>query len=470
MDCDNYTELSKIFQKAENGPAVPLPLSVLDALQPTVVITDAAGRILYINKQREAPADTGAPKMRQAMGCPFEALFREEQFTKILKEQKHVKGRLCHLKSFNMDALVSMYPLTGGGKILGFVVSYININELSNLTSGAQYYKDLFAEDAQNREPLPAPFQNIIGNCRKMYEAKFTAAKIAASDITVLLMGESGVGKELFAEAIHNCSNRRNGPLVKTNCAAIPEPLLESELFGYDGGAFTGAKAGGKKGKFELSDGGTIFLDEIGDMGMSMQTKLLRVLQEKEIERVGGARTKKIDVRIVAATNKNICQMVKEGEFREDLYYRLAVVSLKIPPLRERKEDILLLADYFLKKLNLAHNKNVSCAKETIDILLSYFWRGNIRELQNVLERAFVLCSGEVIGPHDLPEPLNKWDKSPRLKISAGKTLETIMEETEKEVLKSVLKLVNNNRTNAMKMLGVSRRTLYKKLNKYNID
>jgi two-component system response regulator AtoC len=162
--------------------------------------------------------------------------------------------------------------------------------------------------------------------------------------------------------------------------------------------------------------------------------------------------------------------MVREEEFREDLYYRLAVVNLKIPPLRERKEDILPLVDYFLQRLNLAYGKNVSCAKETVNILLSYFWRGNVRELQNVLERAFILCNGKVIGPHDLPEPLNKWDKSPRPKIGAGKTLETIMEETEKEVLKSVLKLVNNNRTNAMKMLGISRRTLYKKLNKYDID
>ncbi|MDR3349780.1 MAG: sigma 54-interacting transcriptional regulator [Acidaminococcales bacterium] len=470
MDANNYSKLSEIFKKTESSPEVSLPLSVLGALQPTIIITDAAGRILYINKPRAAAANIGAPKAQRPMGCPFEALFREEQFTKILKEQKRVEGRLCRLKSFNMDALVNMYPLTGGGKTVGFIVSYININEFSNLTSNAEYYKDIFAEDTQSRDPLPAPFQNIIGNCRKMYEAKYTAAKIAGSDITVLLTGESGVGKELFAEAIHNCSNRRNGPLVKTNCAAIPEPLLESELFGYDGGAFTGAKADGKKGKFELADGGTLFLDEIGDMGMSMQTKLLRVLQEKEIERVGGARTKKIDVRIVAATNKNICQMVKEEEFREDLYYRLAVVSLKIPPLRERKEDILLLVDYFLKRLNLTHNKNIACTKDAVNILLSYFWRGNVRELQNVLERAFVLCSGEVICPRDLPDPLNKWDKSSRLKISAGKTLETIMEETEKEVLKSVLKLANNNRTNAMKMLGVSRRTLYKKLNKYNID
>jgi transcriptional regulator with PAS, ATPase and Fis domain len=466
----NTPYFKEMFKNFESSSEDSLLFSILDWLQPAVIITDNSGNILYNNKQYEK--NKKSSKEQEIVDLLVEVLFQDNEFSKNMRGNQGIDSKLLRLKKININLLVQVYPLIEGDNRIGSIISYININELSGLNKAAVYYDDFFVEEeAKDQEPLPEPFGNIIGNSRRIYEVKHIAAKISGSDITVLLTGESGVGKELFAEAIHKCSNRCNGPLVKTNCAAIPEALLESELFGYDGGAFTGAKAGGKKGKFEIADGGTIFLDEIGDMGMSMQTKLLRVLQEREIERVGSNKVRKIDVRIIAATNKNICKMVREENFREDLYYRLAVVNLKIPPLRERKEDVLLLVDYFLKKFNRANDKSIFCTKEAMNILENYFWRGNVRELQNVLEQAFVLCRGEIIRPSDLPEQLlSHRMQSSRIKIGSGKTLEDIMEETEKEVLESVLRMVNNNRTNAMRILGVSRRTLYKKLNKYNIN
>ncbi|MCL6635411.1 MAG: sigma 54-interacting transcriptional regulator, partial [Peptococcaceae bacterium] len=307
------------------------------------------------------------------------------------------------------------------------------------------------------------------GRSPRIEMLKAVAVKVARSASTVLLLGESGTGKELFAHAIHNASPRCLGPFVRVNCAALPENLLESELFGYQEGAFTGAKKGGKTGKFELADGGTIFLDEIGDMPLNMQAKILRVLQEREIERVGGSRPVKVDVRVIAATNRNLEEMVRKKQFREDLFYRLNVVTMEIPPLRERVEDIPLLVDFFLKKLA----RRLGCGRkkmsgDALAVLLHHRWPGNIRELENVLERALNIMEGDTVTPACLPYYLVKND----LAGAAGQIgpLKEALEAYEKAILERALALAGGNKLTAARMLSLSKSTFYEKIQRYNLN
>jgi transcriptional regulator with PAS, ATPase and Fis domain len=279
-------------------------------------------------------------------------------------------------------------------------------------------------------------------------------------------MGESGTGKEMFARAIHNDSSRRGKPFVAVNCAAIPEGLLESELFGYEEGSFTGAKKGGKIGKFEIANGGTIFLDEIGDMQLHMQTKLLRVLQDQTIERVGGQYEIPIDVRVIAATHKDLYKMMKEGEFRYDLFYRLNVIPLVIPPLRERKEDIPLIMKYVLQKCTSKLNKSIiGFSPEANDILLNYYWQGNIRELENTIEYAVNMENSGFISANNLPAKFkrNKDNPSPSDGLTSVKNLE-------KEAILNALNAFGyKNKAAAAKAIGMSRATFYRKLREYEI-
>ena len=263
----------------------------------------------------------------------------------------------------------------------------------------------LVRENRVLKETLKDRFksEDFVYQSEKMHEVASLIVRIASTDSTCIINGESGVGKEVVVDLLHSLSDRKDNPLIKVNCAAIPETLLESELFGYEKGAFTGAYQR-KIGKFEMANKGTIFLDEIGDIPLVLQSKLLRVLQEREIERLGGLHSVKVDVRIVTATNKNLDEEVKKGAFREDLYYRLNVVNIRVPPLRERKEDILLLIDFFLKKYNARHKKNVKgVTREVRDMLMKYDYPGNVRELENITERAVVLTRGDYISKEDLP-------------------------------------------------------------------
>jgi len=315
-------------------------------------------------------------------------------------------------------------------------------------------------------------FDDIYGASHQIRVAKDLAERAARTGSTVLLLGESGVGKEVFARAIHAASSRRGGPFVSVNCAAIPDNLTESELFGYVEGAFTGAAKGGKPGKFELASGGTIFLDEIGDMSLQLQAKLLRVLQTHKVERVGGTREIDVDVRVMAATNKDIAAMVEQGAFRLDLYYRLNVVTIRIPPLRERIEDIPLIISRSLAKLSeRCPTKVTSVSPEALRILLDYDWPGNVRELENVLERALNLADGEVIEVEHLPEHVVSAARSAsRLAVQrAGEALDDVVARAEQEALLEALKATNNNRSRAAKKLGISRSAFYEKLRKYKI-
>ena len=291
------------------------------------------------------------------------------------------------------------------------------------------------------------------------------AQSVASTNTSVLITGESGVGKEVLCDLLHHLSNRRDGPLIKVHCAALSESLLESELFGHERGAFTGAVAQ-KKGRFELADGGTIFLDEIGEIDVSTQVKLLRVLQEQAFERVGGEKTVKVDVRCITATNKNLRQEVDNGNFREDLFYRLSVVNIEIPPLRERREDILFLAHGFLKTFASESKKNIiGFEKKVVQLFTQYEWPGNIRELRNSIESAVVFAQGEYITAQDLPDVIRKNATLDTVEISLGQTLQ----DAEREFIHATLGFCQWNKHKAATILGIGRKTLYNKINEYGI-
>ncbi len=319
--------------------------------------------------------------------------------------------------------------------------------------------------------------EGIVAKSKKILEIVDIIKNVADTTATVLLTGESGVGKEVFAKAIHKLSSRADKPFIKINCAAIPEDLLESELFGYEKGAFTGAHTT-KKGKFELANGGTIFLDEIGDMPLLLQSKLLRVLQEKEIERLGSSKTIKVDVRIIAATNKNLEKMVQEGTFREDLYYRLNVIPIYIPPLRERKEDIPMLIYYFVDKFSKLYRKKLTVSKELVDLLTDYEWPGNVRELQNTIERMVILSKSEKLDFKDLPadirKKLNEKSKTREVYLKAQGEIQEIklpktVQQIEKEAIERALEESNYVIKKAAKLLGMTPRQVRYRMEKYNI-
>jgi Nif-specific regulatory protein len=310
-------------------------------------------------------------------------------------------------------------------------------------------------------------FSHIIGNSGAMRRVYEQIAQVARTNTTVLIRGESGTGKELIAHAIHYNSPRSTKPFVKVSCAALPDSLIESELFGFEKGAFTGAHAR-KKGRFELADGGTLFLDEIGDVHLSTQVKLLRALQEREIERLGGTDTVKVDVRLIAATNKDLEKAIAAGTFREDLHYRLNVFTIFVPPLRDRKPDILLLADHFLEKYSVEHRKNIKrISTPAIDMLMAYHWPGNVRELQNIMERAVLVCDAGVIHGHHLPPTLQTAEASGTV---TNVSLEEAVNAYEKDLIQDALKTSRGNRSKAAKLLGSTERIISYKVRKYHID
>ena len=316
-------------------------------------------------------------------------------------------------------------------------------------------------------------FPNIVGESRVMEDILALVKRVAASRATVLITGESGTGKELIARAIHQCSNRAAKSCISVNCGALTETLLESELFGHERGAFTDAVAM-RKGRFELADGGTLFLDEVAEMSQSLQVKLLRVLQEMEFERVGGARTIKVDVRVVAATNRDLKEEVEAGRFREDLFYRLNVVHLHLPPLRERQEDIPLLAAHFIKKYvqeNLRDKTRIT--PEALQVLIHYAWPGNVRELENVMERAVILCSNNTISPQDLPAELAPAPAESRLDVDRFIPLNTPLPEAldsiEEQMIRRALEKSGQVQVRAAELLGITKSLLQYKLKKYHL-
>lgn len=332
--------------------------------------------------------------------------------------------------------------------------------------SELQFYKEEYNKVESNRHS----FDMMIGKSKEFLKIKKSAIKFSKTDFSILITGETGTGKEVFAQSIHKNSSRRNKPMISINCAAIPHELIESELFGYEEGSFTGARKGGKPGKFELADEGTIFLDEIGDMPYDMQSKLLRVLQENEIERVGGTKTVPIDVRVIAATRQDLQDMVKNGKFREDLYYRLNVVNIEMLPLRERKDDIELLAKCFLDKLNCKYKSLISISDEALKCLSNYSWPGNIRELENVIKSAFASCEDMIINLSDLPSKMISYGDKYRSGEISEKKLKYLVDNYEALLLKDALKRNEGNVCATARELGIHRSLLYKKMEKYEIE
>ena len=342
-------------------------------------------------------------------------------------------------------------------KLKGYVIDFIENKEaIKNYNKINKDYK--------------ITLDNIIGNSDIMEHTKQKALIAAKSNSTVLITGESGTGKELFARAIHNHSDRGDYPFVAVNCAAIPDNLLESELFGYEEGAFTGAKKGGKLGKFELAHKGTIFLDEIGDMSLHLQGKLLRVLQERELDKIGGKSNVFIDVRVIAATNKNLEEMVLKGTFREDLYYRLNVIPIKLPSLRERKDDIPFLIDYMIKEYSSKLNKDVIGLEHSVKhALVNYFWPGNVRELQNVIEYCINMSNSAILTFDILPDKIN--EKTYKIREENQEEIRSLEDLERAEIIKALNKFKNYKKDKELvaKALGISRATLYRKLEKYKL-
>lgn len=327
-----------------------------------------------------------------------------------------------------------------------------------------EYYKEQYL----NSKKYICSFEKMVGKSKSFLEVKRIGIKASKTNFPVLITGKTGTGKEVFARAIHANSERAEKLMVSINCAAIPEDLLESELFGYEEGSFTGAKKGGKKGKFFIANGGTIFLDEIGDMPLSMQAKLLRVLQEKEIDPIGSTSSIPIDVRVIAATRKNLPEMIEKGEFREDLYYRLNVINIEMPPLCDRKEDILELAGFFLNKLNLEYKTVTGFSKEVKKCLKEYSWPGNVRELDNVIKSAYAINDNFMIELKDLPSKMV--ENSQHISETEETGLENLMENYEKNLILSFLKKNHWNCSETASKMGIHRSVLYKKIKKYNIE
>ena len=353
-----------------------------------------------------------------------------------------------------------------------YITKPFSYDELFMLLDKIQDYKNLVNENLKLKKALASPRQ-IIGNSPAMKKILDTVETVAQSDFSILIVGETGTGKELIADAIHNQSNRKDKPFIKINCAALSETLLESELFGHEKGAFTGAVKM-KKGRFEMADQGTIFLDEVDDIPLSMQVKLLRVLQEKEIERVGGGSTISVDVRVIAASKTNLQEKVKQKKFREDLFYRLNVVPINIPPLREHLNDIPDLVNYFLLKHNVT-NKIESFSQHCIDELAKYNWPGNIRELENVVQRLIAFSSGKIITAENLPGNIKSGELNNEIFNSSilndrAVSFEKLSEEFEKRLLSWAIKKANQNKSKASDLLQLSRSTFRSKLAKYGMD
>jgi two-component system response regulator HydG len=352
-----------------------------------------------------------------------------------------------------------------------YLIKPLDIEELKILVAKALHHHQLEQENIYLKERLNDrfDFSNIIGHSPAMKKLFETMALVAPSEATVIIVGESGTGKELIANAIHQNSPRKDSPFIKVNCAALPETLLESELFGHEKGAFTGAIAR-KQGRFQLAHNSSIFLDEIAEMTPATQAKILRVLQEREFEPVGSTQTMKVDTRVIAATNKNLEKEIQEGRFREDLYYRLNVVTVDVPALSQRREDIPFLTDFFLKHYAGKNRRLIKgFTPRATDLLMRYDWPGNVRELENIIERAVIMARGEMITPLEFPIDLQNLDedlKESRIDLTPGRSLK----EVEKVMILRTLEEVEGNRTHAARILGISRRTLQLKLKEYGIN
>ena len=425
--------------------------AILESILDGVFTVDSQFRITSFNKAAE---NITGYKKEEVLGKNCSEVMRSPDADARPLRKTLETGE--NVSNYEMEIITK-----NGKRIPVSVNTAILYDEKGEVIGGVETFRDM-SEIVRLRNEVRHRFSfgNIIGksDCMQIIYDKLEV--ISVTDSNVLIEGETGTGKDLIARTIHYNSMRKDKPFVKINCAAIPENLLESELFGYKKGAFTGAVMD-KMGKFEAADGGTIFLDEIGDMPLSLQAKILRVIEEKEFERLGEVKSRKVDVRVIAATNRPLKELVEQGKFRMDLYYRLNVVRIKLPALRERAEDIPLLLDHFIEVFNKKFNKKVKGVEQRVmDFLLDYSWPGNVRELENVIEHAMIHARGDLIRFDNLPDYL----------FEEGESDAVSLEDIEREHILRVLKSVNNNKTLASKILGISRSTLWRKLKELNIE
>ena len=390
---------------------------------------------------------------------------------------KTLKAEIAHRHRFanGRQAIVHRIPVLDNGRLVGAIGMVLFGNPEQEIYILAEKNKILLnkiADYEKNQNPYRTKYAltDILGSGAAIRACKEQAARIARSNSNVLITGESGVGKELFAHAIHAESARRDRPFVRVNCAAIPETLLEAELFGYEEGSFTGAKKGGQTGKFELADGGTLFLDEIGDMPYMMQAKILRVLQEREIERVGGKGMVPVNVRVIAATHADLDKLVASGGFRNDLFWRLNVLSLKIPPLRERREDIAGLVYYFQGVINQESGIYANIAQECLETLIRYDWPGNIRELRNAAEKIILAAEGRLAQAADIPPYILHNIARAKARGKGEASLVALLQQVEADEIRRALALCGGSKIKAAEYLQIPKVRLYRKVRKYNID
>jgi PAS domain S-box-containing protein len=432
---------------------------ILNSIADGVFTTDNDGKITFMNKAAEGI--TGFLS-KEAIGHQCFEVFRADVCLSrcALKETLKTKKEIINLPATILKK--------GGQKVPISISTAVLKNERGQIIGGVETFRDLSAiEELKKELSQKYTLGDIISKNHLIHDIFSILPNIAESDSTVLIQGASGTGKELFAKAIHNLGRRKTKPFIKVNCGALPDTLLESELFGYVKGAFTDAKKD-KPGRFALANEGTIFLDEVGDMSPSLQVKLLRVLQEKEYEPLGSTSSRKTDVRIIAATNKDLSKLVSEGKFRDDLYYRLNVVRIDLPSLSERREDIPFLIDAFIQKFNAKMGKQISSVSDqALRLLLNHDFPGNVRELENILEHAFVICGGSRIDVDCLPKELTQKEKETGSRMSVKG--DHPFEKAEAEIVKKSLENNRGNRVKAAQELGISRVTLWRKIKRYGL-
>ncbi|MDF0726538.1 sigma 54-interacting transcriptional regulator [Cytobacillus sp. S13-E01] len=441
--------------------------TIIDSAYEWIVVVNQEGNIVYINKNY---CEFIGIDRNVAVGTHVTKVIENSRMHLVAQSGKEEIADLQYIKGNYMIA--NRIPIFSNGKVIGALGTVIfrdtkEWNKMSSHIKSLMPQLQTYIEDWQENNGAKYSLHDIKAVSKQVVELKEKVKNVASGDISVLIRGESGTGKELFAHSIHQLSGRSHQPFIKINCGAIPEHLLESELFGYEEGAFTGAKKGGKKGKFLLAHGGTIFLDEIGDMPLNMQVKLLRVLQEKEVEPVGALQPIPVNVRVIAATNRPLEKMIEEKRFREDLFYRINVIPFKIPPLRERLEDIDHLTDFFLKKITKRSGKRISIIdNEVRRLFYQHTWPGNLRELENVIEAAIHLTDGERIMISSLPE---YFMGDPKLLIGQ-RSLKEILEETEKRIIEKTIEQYGQDKLQAAKALGISKSSIYEKIKKYELE
>ena len=441
---------------------------VLDNVYSGIIVCDLHCRIVYMNK---VYAELLQIDRHKAVGKPIQNYFPRSQLARVMATGKSELGQRCSLKT-DTTLLVNRIPLKHRGQTTGIILQTVfrDYKSFTDLVSRLNLLEHEVKYQKQVLDGVFSPrysFDSVIGQSSAIEKTKLLSLKYARTEAPVLIQGATGTGKELFAHAVHAASNRSSGPFVCLSCAGIPRELLESELFGYESGAFTGARKGGKPGQIELAHRGTLFLDEIGELPINAQAKLLRVLEHKLLDKVGGVKPFQVDFRLVAATHRDLREMISRGEFRKDLYYRLNTLVIQIPSLSKRPEDIPILIRHFLTALDMP---NVRVTDEALMILKSFSWPGNVRELKNTIERALSLGDGDIIDVTHLPrELLGLTGGFAKLSETSDSLLADEVARCEKDVLTRAINLNRGNMSKAARMLGISRSTLYEKCRRYGV-